>query len=66
MTLWAGGAEAWHTQIDDIRLDLAELIIGQANAPNHINAEIVKHGIDFRYQVVENPLTIRMFKIDRE
>ena len=54
MTLRAARAEAWHAQVDDIRLGRAELIVAQANATDHINAEIVEHGIHFRDQVVQN------------
>src|SRR5712692_6976672 len=66
MTLWPRRSESRHAQIDDIRLDLAQLIIGQSNAFNDINAVIVEDRVCLRNEIVKYSLSFRVLQIYRE
>src|SRR4029077_9731536 len=66
MALWPRRAESRHTQIHDIGLDLAQLIIGQADAFNDINTVVIEHGVGLRNEIVKHALSFRVLQIYRE
>ena len=66
MAFWTGSPEPRHAQIDDVRVDLAKLLVSQADALDHINAVIVQYGIYFSDQIMQDLLTARVFQIDCE
>ena len=66
MALWPRRAESRHTQIHDIGLDLAQLIIGQADAFDDINTVVIEHGVGLRNEIVKHALSFRVLQVYRE